>query len=141
MLRLIVVWLHLLGAAVWVGGLLYGSHLLLPALARGERGCLGLLARARVAGWSALGLVVLTGLDNLRRVGLTPWLAAKLVLVIGLLALAADRDFARLPRAARAIEGGADPAAALVGLRRLDRVLAALAAAVLFLAVGVARGR
>ena len=84
----------------------------------------------------------MTGLENLRRASpVTPWLAAKLVVVLALLALAAHRDFALLPRAIRGITEGAEPAKALAGVRALDRVLLVLALVVLFLAVGVARGR
>jgi len=85
---------------------------------------------------------VVSGLENLRRVSaVSPWLAAKLVVVIGLVALAAHRDFAMVPRAVRAIEEGTEPTAALSGVRALDRVVLVFALAVLFLAVGVARGR
>lgn len=142
MLRLVVVWLHVAAAAAWVGGVLYASHLVVPAAARGGRDCLSLLARGRAVAWAAWAILVVTGLENLRRVSVvSPWLAAKLVVVIALLALAAHRDFAMVPRAFRAIDGGAEPTAALSGLRVLDRVLLVVALAVLFLAVGVARGR
>ncbi len=142
MTRLVVVWLHVLAAAVWVGGLLYGSHLVVPALARGERACLPLLTRARAAAWAAIGLLIATGLENLRHARLdSPWLLAKVALVIPLLALAAHRDFALLPRAARAIAQGEPPATELGGLRRLDRILLGLAVVVLFLGVGISRGR
>jgi len=142
MTRIIVVWFHLLAATVWLGGLLYASHLVVPALARGERAYLGLLARARVAAWAALGLLLLTGLDNLRGARLdSPWLIGKLVLVMALLALAAHRDFALVPRATREIERGVAPGLALGTIRWLDRALVLLGAAVVFLAVGVARGR
>jgi putative copper export protein len=131
-----------LAAAVWVGGLLYTSHLVVPALARGERAYLGLLGRARFAAWAALGLLIVTGLDNLRRVRLdSPWLIAKLGLVIVLFALAAHRDFALVPRATREIGAGVAPTQALGGVRWLDRLLLILAAVVLFLGVGIARGR
>jgi hypothetical protein len=70
-----------------------------------------------------------------------PWLAAKIVVVLAMLAVAAHRDFAVLPRASRAVQEGADPAAALAGVRALDRVLLLFALVVLFFAVGVARGR
>jgi uncharacterized membrane protein len=117
-------------------------HLITPAAARGGRESLDLLARARPITWGALALLVLTGLENLRTVGLgSPWLAAKLVAVIALLALAAHRDFAVLPRAVRAVSEGASPGAALAGVRALDRLLLLLALAAVFLAVGVARGR
>jgi uncharacterized membrane protein len=142
MLRLVIVWLHLTAGAAWVGGLLYASHLVGPAAARGGRESLQLLARGRAVAWAAFALLVVTGLENLRRMGLaSPWLAAKLVVVIALLALAAHRDFAVLPRAARAIEDGREPASALSSVRALDRAVLLLALVVLFLAVGVARGR
>jgi putative copper export protein len=142
MTRILVVWLHIVAAAAWVGGLLHGSHLVVPALARGDRGALDLLTRGRALAWAALALVVVTGLDNLRRTGLqSPWLGGKLALVVGILALAAHRDWALLPRAAAAIAAGAAPAGALRGLRLVDRLLVLLALAVLLLAAGVARGR
>jgi uncharacterized membrane protein len=142
MLRLVVVWLHVVAAVAWVGGVLYASHLVLPAVSRGARDGLALLVRGRVMAWAALAILVVTGLENLRRVPLvSPWLAAKLVVVLALLALAAHRDFAVLPRAVRAVETGAEPASALFGFRILDRAVLLLALVVLFLAVGVARGR
>lgn len=142
MTRIIFVWLHVLAAAVWLGGLLFASHLVVPALARGERASLALLMRARVIGWAALGLLVVTGLENLRQVALDrPWVIAKVLLALVLLALAAHRDFALLPRAARAIAEGRPPDAALGGLRWLDRILVLLGAAAVFLGVGIARGR
>jgi uncharacterized membrane protein len=141
-LRLVVVWLHVVAATAWVGGLLYASHLVVPAARRGGRDSLTLLARGRVVTWAAWAVLVVTGLENLRRVPLvSPWRAAKLVLVLALLALAAHRDFAAVPRALRAVAGGADPMATLSGVQAIDRVLLVLALAVLFFAVGVARGR
>jgi uncharacterized membrane protein len=142
MLRLAVVWLHVVAVAAWFGGVLTASHLVAPAAARGSRESLRLLARGRAMSWGALAVLVVTGLENLRRAGLgSPWLAAKLVVVLALLALAAHRDFAALPGAVRAIEAGTDPGAALSRVRALDRVGLLLAVAAIFLAVGVARGR
>jgi uncharacterized membrane protein len=141
-LRLVVVWLHVIAAAAWVGGLLYASHVVVPAAVRGGREAVDLLARGRAVAWGAWGLLIVTGLENLRGMGLSsPWLAAKLLAVIALLALAAHRDFAVLPRAVRALEGGGEPARALSAVRTFDRILLLLSLAVLFLAVGVARGR
>jgi copper resistance protein D len=139
--RIVIVWLHVLAASVWVGGLAYGGHLVGPALARGDRGAAAFLARARLAAWVAVGVLVLTGIENLRHARLESlWLQAKVLLVLVLVPLAAHRDFAVLPRVRRALEQGADPAGAR-GLRRLDHVLLLLAVVVLFLGVGVARGR
>lgn len=137
-----MVWLHVLAAAVWVGGLFYASHLVVPALARGERADLALLRRARASAWAAVALLVLTGLENLRHARWdSGWLVAKLALVLVLLALAAHRDFALVPQASRDVEQGVAPDRALAGLRWLDRGLLLVAAAVLLLGVGVARGR
>jgi len=141
-LGLVVIWIHVVAAATWVGGLLYTGHLVVPAASRGARDALGLLSRGRVMAWAALGLLVVTGLLNLRGMAvISPWLAAKIVVVIAVLALAAHRDFAVLPRASRAVQEGAEPSTALAGIRALDRVLLLLALVVLFFAVGVARGR
>jgi hypothetical protein len=140
--RLLLVWVHVTAAAVWVGGTLQAGHLLAPALARGEGAALGLLLRWRAVSWGALAVLALTGIEQLRRVGLeSRWLALKILLVLGLLAVAAHRDFALLPRARRAIEAGGAPGPALRAVRWFDRGLALLALAVLLLAVGVARGR
>ena len=142
MLRLVIIWLHLVGAVAWVGGVLYAGHLVVPAAARGARDAFTLLSRGRVLAWAAVALLVVTGLVNLSgREWIGPWLAAKILVVLTTLALAAHRDFAALPRAVRAVNDGAPPAAALAGVRALDRLLLLLALVVLFLAVGVARGR
>ena len=142
MLRLFVIWVHVVAAATWVGGVLYGSHLVAPAAARGGRDALAVLVRARVVGWASLAVLVVTGLENIRGLPFaSPWLAAKLVVVLAVLALVAHRDFALLPRAVRAIETGAEPASALKSVRILDRVVVLFALVVLLLAVGVARGR
>jgi putative copper export protein len=142
MVRLVIIWIHVVAAAAWVGGVLYAGHLVVPAAGRGARAALSLLARGRIVAWAALGLLVVTGLLNLRGMSLIgPWLAAKIVVVLALLALAAHRDFAVLPRATRAVDEGAEPAGALSAVRALDRIVLLLALVVLFLAVGVARGR
>jgi putative copper resistance protein D len=140
--RIVVVWLHVVAAAVWLGGLAFSAHLLVPTLLRGDRAVLALLGRARVSAWAALALLLVTGLENLRQVGLgRPWVMAKLLAVMILLALAAHRDFALVPRATSEIERGTPPGLALSGLRWLDRILLLLALVVVFLGVGVARGR
>jgi uncharacterized membrane protein len=140
--RLVLVWVHVLSAMVWVGGLVYGSHLVVPALARGERAHAALLRQGRVISASALGLLAATGLANWALLGLRSyWLMGKFLLVLVIVPLAVNRDFGLLPVALRSIEQGGDPKAALSGVRAVDRVLVVLALAVLFLAVGIARGR
>jgi copper resistance protein D len=140
--RIVVVWLHVVAAAVWLGGLAFSAHLLVPALLRGDRAVLGLLGRARVSAWAALALLLVTGLENLRQVGLArPWVMGKVMAVMILLALAAHRDFALVPRATSELERGTAPGLALSGLRWVDRILLLLALVVVFFGVGVARGR
>jgi putative copper export protein len=140
--RLLLVWVHVSAATVWVGGLLYGSHLVVPGLQRGERAYAALLRRGRLISVSALGLLVATGLLNWAWLGLRSyWLFGKLLLVLALIPLAVQRDFGLLPAALAQIERGGDPRVALSGVRALDRVVVLLALAVLFVAVGVARGR
>lgn len=142
MTRIVVVWLHVLAAAVWLGGLAFAVHLVLPAILRGERAGLDLLRRARVVAWAALALLAVTGVENLRHVSLDrPWVAAKLLLLLALLPLAAHRDFTLVPRAAAAIERGVDPRAALATARWLDRLVLLLGVALVFLGLGIARGR
>jgi uncharacterized membrane protein len=139
---LIIIWIHVVAATAWVGGVLYAGHLVVPAASHGARDALALLSRGRIVAWGALGLLVVTGLLNLRGMAVIgPWLAAKIVIVLVVLAVAAHRDFAVLPRAIRAVGDGTGPSAALAGVRALDRVLLLLALVVLFFAVGVARGR
>jgi len=140
--RLLLVWVHVTAAVVWAGGLLYASHLVLPGLARGERSYAGLLRRGRVISAAALGLLVVTGLLNWALLGLRSyWLMGKILLILVLVPLAVHRDFGLLPRALGEIERGREPRASLSGVRALDRAVVLLALVVLFLAVGVARGR
>ena len=141
MTRLLLVWVHVVAATLWVGGLLQTVHLLGPALARGEKSLLDLYLRGRAVTWSAYTILVVTGLYNATHTGLTRWLALKVLLVLGMLSVAAHRDFALLPRARAAVGQGHTPALALRSVWRFDRLLVILALAVLFLAVGVARGR
>ena len=140
--RIVVVWLHVAAAAAWVGGLLYASHVVVPAVRRGERGAAALLPRGRLVAWGAIGLLVLTGLENLRhaRAG-SFWLMAKVLGALLVIPMAAHRDFALVPRAAAAIQQGEAPVRALAGLVRLDRVLALLGVLLMLLWVGIARGR
>ncbi len=65
-----IVWLHLLGAVVWVGGLVFLVLVVGPALKRAAsvrehlRLGLNLESRFRAVMWPAAGVVLLTGLFN-----------------------------------------------------------------------------
>ncbi len=148
-MRLLVLWVHLVGAVVWIGGLAYQTHVLLPAARRGDpRPFVEAARRARPATWTAVALVVLSGFYNVTQLGPLErvmqsgaglLLAAKFGLVIVAVALAAQRDFAQVPVLDASIRGGGDAARALTAVGRLDRVILVLALAVIYLGLAVSR--
>jgi uncharacterized membrane protein len=148
-LTLAALWLHLLGVVVWLGGLLYQAHVLLPLARRGETATFAEAARRqRPFAWTALAVVVLTGFYNVTRLGplervmdsgagLT--LAGKFLLVLVVVALAGQRDFGQLARLRAALAAGADPSAALTAIARLDRITILLAVVVIYLGLTISR--
>ena len=149
-LALLVLWLHVLSVVVWVGGLMYQAHVLLPAARRGDgAGTLAdVLRRGRTVAWAAIAVVVLTGFYNVTRLGplermlasgaaLT--LALKFMLVLGAVAIAGQRDFAQVPRLARALAAGDDPQPALSAITWMDRVVLLLAAVIVYLGLAISR--
>jgi uncharacterized membrane protein len=150
-LALAAVFLHVLGVVVWIGGLAYQVHVLLPAARAGGASVFAEAAvRARPVTWTAVALVALTGfynvtqlgpVDRVMQTGAGLWLAAKFTLAILAVAVAGQRDFAHLPLLRAALAGGGDPAPALRSIARLDRVVLAIAAVVIFLGLAVSRAR
>jgi uncharacterized membrane protein len=146
---LLVLWLHLLGVVIWIGGLAYQTHVLLPAARRGEVAAFADAARrARPATWVAIALVVLTGFYNVTRLGPVEavmqsgagkLLVAKFGLVILAVALAAQRDFGRLALLRAAVAGGGETAPALRAIARLDRVVLTLALVLIYLGLAISR--
>lgn len=150
-MRHLGVWLHLLATVVWLGGLIFQSHVLFPQL--GKTGASPLAAAAlrrfRPVAWSAVGLLVLSGFYNLSRLpslerllqsDAGALLALKVVLLLIALPLAAHRDFKQGPRLARALEAGEDPVALLRSVVWLDRVVLLLGVVALYLGLAVSRG-
>lgn len=147
-LALAVVFLHVLGVVVWIGGVTYQAHVLLPAARRGGAAAFAEAAvRARPVTWTAIALVVLTGfynvtelgpLDRVMQSGAGHMLAAKFTLVILAVALAAQRDFAHVPLLRAALTGG-DPTSPLRTIARLDRAILVLALVVIWLGLAVSR--
>jgi uncharacterized membrane protein len=146
---LLVLWLHLVAAAVWIGGVLVQSVALLPAARRDRAGALlDVARRARPLGWTAISAVVLSGFYNVTRLGPLAQvadsgaaliLAGKFILVIAAVALAGQRDFNHLPRAAAIVRAGGDPAPALRAIAWLDRLVLALAAVIIYLGLILSR--
>lgn len=146
---LLILWLHLLSAVVWVGGLVYQTHVLLPAARRGGAAAVAdMLRRGRPVTWTAVAVSVLSGFYNVTRLGpldrvmesgaaLT--LALKFMLVLAAVAIAGQRDFAQVPRLARALGDGDDPRPALSAITWMDRVVLLLAAVIVFLGLAISR--
>ena len=123
---LLSVWLHILAATIWVGGLFFLVLVVVPWLRRGSAGDAGAFLREtgerfRFVGWACFGVLLLTGGFNLwiRGVRLpdlvsTAWwtssfgsaVALKLGLFGLVIAVSAVHDFSTGPRATAAMERG-----------------------------------
>ncbi|MBI5096420.1 MAG: DUF4149 domain-containing protein [Nitrospirae bacterium] len=118
LLYLLFVWLHILASAVWIGGMVFLSIILVPVSRRPEyHGVASSLihgtgVRFRTVGWICLGALLLTGMFNLhyRGIGWTVLgggdayglvLAMKLLLVLVIFLISALHDFLIGPRAMR----------------------------------------
>lgn len=163
-MHLFFVWLHVVAAAVWIGGMLFLALVLVPVVRREEyrehAARLVHLTGTRFSrvGWVCLGVLVASGFVNLwfRGIGwaalvnagfwTSPFgrvLGIKLLLVATILALSAWHDFGVGPRATAAWQ--ADPTSAEAGrLRRMaswfGRLNLLLALAVVGLAAALVRG-
>lgn len=155
---LVVLAIHVIGASIWVG-----SSLLLGLVALGVRDELGgdrvlyskIMSRvARTAGtfmWGALVVTLLTGLYNLSwflpeptvaAIESTPWLLAKLVLVVLMVALAGVHSFVLGPMTSRRRRAGAgrDSGWLQMASHLTSLASALLGIAILFVAVMLAGG-
>lgn len=120
---LLSVWIHIVAATIWVGGMLFLVLVVVPWLRRGGRVDAAVFlretgARFRNVGWGCFGVVLLTGTFNLwaRGVRLSDfvreeWLSSpfgktvvlKLLVFAAVLTISAMHDFAVGPRATAAI--------------------------------------
>lgn len=158
------VWVHILAATVWIGGMGFIVLVVVPLLRQpsSREWAATFLHRSglrfRTVGWICLGLLVGTGAVNMWFRGLR-WgdllagrlennpalraLACKLVLVAIVLAVSAFHDFYVGPKATELLQHApGSPAAARFRRRAsmLGRVNALLSLMILFLAVLLARG-
>lgn len=146
---LVSVWLHLLGVVVWIGGLTYQAHVVMPQARRhGATPPAEMLRRGRRVTWIAIALVVLTGfynvtllgpLDRVLQSGAALFLALKFMLVLVAVAVAGQRDFTQVPRLARAVAAGEDPEPALSAIAWMDRAVLLLAVVIVYLGLAVSR--
>lgn len=160
---LVSVWVHILAATVWVGGLFFVALVLVPWLKRGDRALAGAFfrdtgERFRGVGWTCFAILLVTGVFNLwvRGVRLADfvsltWIASpfgvtvvlKLAAFSAVLVVSAFHDFVVGPRAAAAIECDAgSPEAEMLRRRaaQLGRLNGVLALALLGLGVMLVRG-
>jgi len=148
-MTLAALWLHVLGVIVWMGGVMYQAHVLLPMARRGHVAAFAAAARrGRPVGWTALALVVLTGFYNVTRLGpldrvmqsgAAMLLAGKFGLVLVLAALAGRRDFGEVTRLDRLVASGDDPAPALAAIAWLDRIALLLGLVIVYLGLAISR--
>lgn len=162
-LYLFSVWLHILAATLWIGGMLFLATVVVPWLRRGDRARAAAMLRdtgqrfSRIA-WVCFALIFVTGLFNLamRGVGVRQlfdpqwWMSPvglpivlKLVCFAAVLGLSVFHDFSLGPRATAAIER--DPtSAAAERLRRsaswMGRINALLGLVLIALGVVIVRG-
>jgi copper resistance protein D len=124
-----VVWLHILMATVWVGGLIYTAAVVIPfAVSLGEKErqpvIRGLARRFRRIGWGAIVLLALTGIINIyNRIDIIKetthgdssvaiaafmkLIGIKLALVLVMIGLMLYHDITSLRDARRSAESGA----------------------------------
>ena len=147
--RLVLLWLHVVSAVVWVGGVAYQAHVLLPLARRGEVATFAEAARrARPVTWTAICVVVLTGFYNITQLGPMDrvmqsgaglMVVGKFLLVIALAAIMGQRDFAQLALLRGALASNADPQPALRSITRMDRLILLVALIVIYLGLAISR--
>ncbi len=147
---LTLVTLHVLGAVVWIGGMLFLGLVLTPILRRfpaPERAALlsAVGRRFLKIAWTTLAVLLVTGpiLWSLRAFQITPALGLKLILVVVILYLSILHDFSLGPRLIAHLEHGRQGDETLRRRRRvafLARLTTLLAVVVLILGVAVSRG-
>jgi uncharacterized membrane protein len=162
-LYLLSVWLHILAATAWIGGIFFLVLVVVPWLRRGDRSTAGAFLREtgqrfRSVAWVCFGILIATGTFNLwmRGVALSDfarveWLTSpfgrsvtwKLGVFAVVLGISAYHDFVVGPRATFALER--DPRSAEAErLRRraslLGRFTGLLALLLVALAVTLVRG-
>lgn len=147
---LALITLHLLGAVVWIGGMLFLGLVLTPVLRNrspAERAVLlnAVGQRFLKLGWTAIGVLLVTGpvLWGIRAFQMTPVIVAKLILIGVILFLSLLHDFLIGPRLTAQLKQGGQGEETLRLRRRvtlLARINALFAILVLILGVAISRG-
>jgi len=160
------VWIHILAAAVWTGGLIYTAAVAVPfalthPVDERQRILRGLARRFRWIGWGSMVVLFLTGLGNLT-LRLSPislsqifngdvfdpqkveqliaiWLPWKLMLVLLMIVLMAFHDITSI-QAAKKYEGSPNSAPGNRLGSRAAALATLIAIAVLYVSVRLVRG-
>ncbi len=155
----LVVFVHVLGAVIWVGGILFLGFVAVPAIRRLPDDARGNLLstigrRFRLIGYLALAVLFITGIIQMVTLGANlsnvldgsffatrfgSSLAIKLVLVVIMVSVSAVHDFVVGPASARALASGADTTNLRQAASWLARVTAVLAVLVVYYAVRMLR--
>ena len=156
------VFVHVLAAFLWLGGIFFLAVVGAPVLRQVESPALRaelfrkLGRQFRWVGWICILVLLVTGVANLHFRGLltarvwtttsywtTPYgrtLAAKIILVVLILAVQTVHDFVFGPAASRAAPGSPEALRLRKGAAWLARINAFLALALVWVAVHLARG-
>ena len=160
------VWIHILAAAVWTGGLIYTAAVVVPyalshPVEERQRILRGLGRKFRWIAWGSIVVLIITGIGNLM-LRLTPikfsqilngelfdpekverliaiWLPWKLMLVIVMIALMAFHDITSM-RAAKRYEGSPESAPGNRAGSRAAALATLVAILVLYVSVRLVRG-
>lgn len=150
MFSMLIVWIHILAAMFWIGGMLFFSLVLIPSF-RGlpppERADLmsRIGQRYRRAGWVSLGVLLITGLIRLYHLGFAPlrageWIWAKLWLIVVMVMLTVLHDLILGPRSIRISRSATGPHPLQRTVRWMARLNLAVGLIIVLAAVYVARG-
>lgn len=111
MFWMIIVWIHLIAAMFWIGGMLFFSIVLIPSLkgtpTAERKNLVSRIGRQfRMSGWIALGLLIVTGIVRLYHRGIPlhsygSALLVKLLLVLVMVSLTLLHDFILGPKSMR----------------------------------------
>lgn len=160
------VWIHILTAAIWTGGLIYTAAVAVPfalthPVEERQRILRGLARRFRWIGWGSIVVLIITGIGNLS-LRLTPirfaqifngdvfnpekvehliaiWLPWKLMLVIVMIGLMAFHDITSI-RAAKRYDGSPDHVPGNRAGSRAAALATLIAILVLYVSVRLVRG-
>src|SRR5581483_900819 len=150
MFSMMIVWIHILAAMFWIGGMLFFSLILVPSLGgmpRSER--IELMSRIglryRKGGWISLAILLTTGLIRLHQLNWVPltgggWIWAKLALIFLMLIMTLLHDLLLGPQAIQISRSSAAPHPLQKKVRWMARLNLLIGLFIVFAAIYVARG-